>query len=237
MELSGSQEAKPPVGSVLVGGKEELVPLVADDEQGAPQTGATAGSSPKKQYGTQQSLPAPASRSPFLSPAGSMTDLVSLARQDSAVSLFGRVSGYFQQGNFANKLTQALKIIDENLDLFGSCLESELEKVTTFHKEKMDELEKRLEVLVDSVGSNYDVIARPHHDEEGGNTFLKLKDAVNKRVASIMSKPPIPGSESDAKRATTVFIKVERWSLSQTMRQFNRICSPSFANQILSSEH
>jgi len=201
VELSGSQEAKRPVGSASAGEKGELVPLVAGAPQAAGAAAAAAGSSPKKQYGSQQSLPASASRSPFRSPTGSMTDLASLARQDSVANLIGIVSGYFQQGNFANKLTQALKIIDENLDLFGSCLDSELDKVTNFHKEKMDELEKRLEVLVDSVGSNYDVISRPHHDDEGGNTFLKLKDAVNRRVASMMPKPPIPGSEADVEKS------------------------------------
>ena len=202
MELPESQgEAKPPVGSVSVGEKEELVPLV-DDRQGesqerALQSGAAAaGETAKKQYGSLQTSPAQMTRSPF----GSLNDLTSLVRQDSGTSLFGRVSGYFQHGNFANKLTHALKIIDENLDLFANCLEVELEKVTKFHTEKLDELEKRLEVLVESVGSNYDVISRPKHaDEEGGNTtFLKLKAAVHKRVASIITKPAVSGSKLDA---------------------------------------
>lgn len=71
--------------------------------------------------------------------------------------------------------------------------------MTSFHAEKLDELEKRLEVLVESVGSNYDVISRPKpNGEEGGNTFLKLKDAVHRRVTNMMSRPSADTGSADA---------------------------------------
>lgn len=185
-------DAEPPVESISVG-KEELVPLV-DKAKKVEKTKPAETERPK--YGSTGSFMS-------LTPISSALDLPSLVRQDSNVSvsgLIGRMTGgIFGQGNYANKLTQALKIVDENLDLFANCLDQELEKVTSFHAEKLDELEKRLEVLVESVGSNYDVISRPKpNGEEGVNTFLRLKDAVHRRVASIMSRPSADAGSVDA---------------------------------------
>lgn len=155
--------AEPPVESISVG-KEELVPLV-DKEKKVKKTKPAETERPK--YGSTGSFMS-------LTPISSALDLPSLVRQDSNVSgLIGRMTGgIFGQGNYANKLTQALKIVDENLDLFANCLDQELEKVTSFHAEKLDELEKRLEVLVESVGSNYDVISRPKPNGEEGVTHF-----------------------------------------------------------------
>jgi len=183
--------AEPPVQSISVG-KEEMVPLVDKGKEDAGKVKAPETERPK--YGSTGSFMS-------LTPVSSALDFQSLVRQDSNVSnLIGRMTGgIFGQGNYANKLTQALKIIDENLDLFAKCLDEELQKVTSFHAEKLDELEKRLEVLVESVGSNYDVISRPKpNGEEGVNTFLKLKDAVHRRVTNIISRPSADAGSADA---------------------------------------
>mmetsp|Transcript_6754 Transcript_6754/g.18852 ORF Transcript_6754/g.18852 Transcript_6754/m.18852 type:complete len:883 (-) Transcript_6754:92-2740(-) len=182
--------AGPPVESISVG-KEELVPLV---DKAKKYEKAKPSEAERQKYGSTGSFMS-------LTPISSALDLTALVRQDSNVSnLIGRMTGgIFGQGNYANKLTQALKIIDENLDLFANNLDEELEKVTSFHAEKLDELEKRLEVLVESVGSNYDVISRPKpNGEEGVSTFLKLKDAVHRRVTNIMSRPSADAGSTKA---------------------------------------
>lgn len=195
VELPQAQQkrggAAPPVESISVG-KEEMVPLVDKGKEDAGKVKAPETERPK--YGSTGSFMS-------LTPISSALDLQSLVREDSNVSnLIGRMTGgIFGQSNYANKLTQALKIVDENLDLFAKCLDDELQKVTSFHAEKLDELEKRLEVLVESVGSNYDVISRPKpNGEEGGNTFLKLKDAVHRRVTNMMSRPSADTGSADA---------------------------------------
>jgi len=195
VELPQAQQkrggAAPPVESISVG-KEEMVPLVDKGKEDAGKARAPETERPK--YGSTGSFMS-------LTPISSALDLQSLVREDSNVSnLIGRMTGgIFGQSNYANKLTQALKIVDENLDLFAKCLDDELQKVTSFHAEKLNELEKRLEVLVESVGSNYDVISRPKpNGEEGGNTFLKLKDAVHRRVTNMMSRPSADTGSADA---------------------------------------
>jgi len=195
VELPRAQQkrggAAPPVESISVG-KEEMVPLVDKGKEDAGKVKAPETERPK--YGSTGSFMS-------LTPISSALDLQSLVREDSNVSnLIGRMTGgIFGQSNYANKLTQALKIVDENLDLFAKCLDDELQKVTSFHAEKLNELEKRLEVLVESVGSNYDVISRPKpNGEEGGNTFLKLKDAVHRRVTNMMSRPSADTGSADA---------------------------------------
>lgn len=106
VELPQAQQirdgAAPPVESISVG-KEEMVPLVDKGKEDAGKVKAPETERPK--YGSTGSFMS-------LTPISSALDLQSLVREDSNVSnLIGRMTGgIFGQSNYANKLTQALKI-------------------------------------------------------------------------------------------------------------------------------
>lgn len=181
-------DADAPLGG---GTKEEMTPLVANKSTETEGSGGRA-QDQQQSYGSRMvrnlSTKSFTSMSAASTGVGSNADLT-MARSESAASMYGMITGYFQGGRYAHKLIESLRIIDEQLERFDLCLREELGRVIKFHDEKLEEQQKRLEVLVDSVGTKYDVVTSTRNRPD---TFLKLKGAVHKSVTETISSIRTP---------------------------------------------
>lgn len=96
------------------------------------------------------------------------------------------VSGYFSASKYEYRVREALKNVDDHHAKFEQCLSEEFAKVNTFYYEKMDELDKRLSVLVDSaIESPYiqTTVTKQHQRRETG-----IKKFLRSSVQGILKK-------------------------------------------------
>jgi len=110
--------------------------------------------------------------------------------ESSLASLVKNVTGLFQGSSYETQLIEAFAAETTILHSFSTCLEQEFEKVNLFYIKKLDELEKRLDLLADNAGASFYESGKtnhkiPRHDHEQLQGKLRESDSIKRALIDL----------------------------------------------------